>query len=103
MKYLLIILSFTLLLASCGKNVVDTATGSITETGEVIIETPLEDISLADVSEQTGISEKELGELMDEEVILPIPNISELTIEGRGTEPFWYFTASDSTLIWKAL
>lgn len=82
-------------ITSCGKKLPEN-TVNPTLSGEIINE-----VSLAEVSDQTGITQQELGELMNEEV--SVLASSGTTIEARGTEPFWYFTASGSTLVWTSL
>jgi len=87
MKQIFSIFLMMFVLVSCEK--------ALAPSNEWEVQNQTQEVSLGKVSEWTGISEKDLWNLLGE-------NTTIHDIEARGTEPFWYFSASGSTLVWQA-
>jgi uncharacterized membrane protein len=103
MKHLYILVSMVLmmLLISCGTAVEPT----VTQSGAEIVEiTPEEEELITELLEE--VTEEEIMEVaeeiavdIDEEEELPALDLATTSFTGNGTEPFWGFTASGTTLI----
>lgn len=85
MKYFTFVLMLLVFLASCSETETENEFISVSS-GDVIMTEPSEEVVVAEIVEE-------------EEEALPALDLSTAIFSGNGTEPFWGFNASGSTLI----